>query len=285
MDELLQFVRENRFFQQALLAGCVIGFANGFFSGFVNLRRQALSVSALSHTMLPGIALAIFVTGHLTQLNAFLGAIFAAMLIGLGSLIISGSSRIPQGTALAILYTSAFAAGVAALPFLSVQTELEHWLFGNILAVTETDLYIMLGISGITLVLSTLFMRPLILTLFEPNVASAQGVPTRLMQYMTFVMLILMLVASLQSVGCALSVGLLVAPGATMLFYTNNTTALFWGGGTIGAICSLLGVMLSAVVDGIPPGPSILIILGAVFLLSYLFSPKYGVFSLKQKAQ
>jgi len=97
------------------------------------------------------------------------------------------------------------------------------------------------------------------------------------MQYMSFAMLILMLVASLQSVGCALSVGLLVCPGATMLFYTNNTNALFWGGGILGAVCSVTGVLLSALIEGIPPGPAILIILGAVFILSYLFSPKYGV--------
>jgi manganese transport system permease protein len=280
MMDLIRFTLENRFFQNALLAGVIIGFSNGFFSGFVNLRRQALSVSALSHTMLPGIALGIFITGKLSQTNAFLGAIFAAMLVGLGSLLVSRSSRIPQSTALAVLYTSAFAAGVAALPFLPVKTELEHWLFGNILAVSPTDLYIIIAVGGITLLLSTLFMRPLLLTLFEPNIAAAQGVPTRSMQYMVFTLLILMLVASLQSVGCSLSVGLLVAPGATMLFYTNNTTAIFWGGALLGASASVVGVLSSAMFEGISPGPAILIILGAVFVLSYLFSPKYGIFSL-----
>lgn len=276
MTELYHHILENTFYQRALLAGVVIGFANGFFSGFVNLKKQSLSVSALSHTMLPGIAISIFVTGQLSQINAFLGAIFAAMMVGLGSVLVSRNSRIPQGTALAVLYTSAFAAGVAALPHLPVQTELEEWLFGNILLVTDADLYTMMGISGLTLICSCLFMRPLLLTLFEPNVASAQGVPTRLMNYLSFTMLIFMLVASLQSVGCALSVGLLVAPAAIMLFYTNNTTALFWGGGIVGASCSLIGILLSVVID-IATGPSILIVLGSIFMLSFLFSPRYGL--------
>ena len=213
----------------------------------------------------------------------FLGAIFAALLVGIGSLLVSRNSRVPQGTALAILYTSTFAAGVAALPFLPVKTELEHWLFGNILTVSQGDLYTVFIVGGLTLTLSTLFMRPLILTLFEADVAAAQGVPTRAMQYLSILMLILMLVSSLQSVGCALSVGLLVAPAAIMLFYTNNTTALFWGGGIIGAASSLLGILLSGVIEELSPGPSILMILGALFILSFIFSPLYGLLSLKKK--
>jgi manganese/iron transport system permease protein/iron/zinc/copper transport system permease protein len=102
---------QDPFFQRALLAGLLIGFTNGFFSGFVVLRRTALSVSALSHTMLPGIALGILVTGALTQANAFIGALAAALFVGLGSVVVSRSSRVAQSTALAILYTSAFALG------------------------------------------------------------------------------------------------------------------------------------------------------------------------------
>ena len=259
MLEIYSEILKSDFFLRALVAGTVIGFSNGFYSGFVNLRRQGLSVSALSHTMLPGIALTIWLTGELSQISAFIGAVFAAMMVGLGSIMVSHNSRIPQSTALAILYTSAFAAGVAALPHLPVQTELEHWLFGNILVITNDDLYITFGVSGLTLVLSTLFMRPLMLTLFEPNVAAAQGVPTRFMQYLSFSLLILMLVSSLQSVGCALSVGLLVGPAAIMLFYTNSSTALFWGGGIIGALCSGLGILLSVALDT-NPGPAILIV-------------------------
>ena len=79
----------NPFFQRALVAALIIGFANGFFSGFVVLRRNALSVSALSHTMLPGITLGIVVAGSLTQVSAFLGALFAALIVGLGSVAVS----------------------------------------------------------------------------------------------------------------------------------------------------------------------------------------------------
>ncbi len=264
------------FYQRALAAAAFIGFTNGFFSGFVVLRRNALSVSALSHTMLPGIALGILVTGYLSQWNAFIGALFAALLVGLGSVAVARGKRIAEGTSLAVLYTAAFAAGVAILPKLETRTELEHWLFGDILAIGNSDLWIVYTVGSLILILSNTMMRPLLLTLFEPNVAAAQGVPTRAMQYLVFMMLVLALVSSLQAVGCVLTVGLLVTPAATVSLLTDKTSALFWGGGLIGGVGSVSAVFLSGYL-GIAPGPAIVILLGILFILAYLFSPKYGL--------
>ena len=228
-EELLN----SPFYQRTLAAAAFIGFTNGFFSGFVVLRRNALSVSALSHTMLPGIALA-------------------------------------------VLYTAAFAAGVAILPKLETRSELEHWLFGDILAIANSDLWLAYSMGAVILIAGNLLMRPILLTLFEPNVAAAQGVPTRTMQYLVFMMLVLALVSSLQAVGCVLSVGLLVTPAATVSLLTDKTSALFWGGGLIGGIGSVIAVLLSGYF-GISPGPAIVILLGILFILAYLFSPKYGL--------
>ncbi len=264
------------FYQRTLAAAAFIGFTNGFFSAIVVLRRNALSVSALSHTMLPGIALGILVTGFLSQWNAFFGAMFAALLVGLGSVAVARGNRIAQGTALAVLYTAAFAAGVAILPKLDTRTELEHWLFGDILAVGNSDLWIAFSIGSVILLVTNLLMRPMLLTLFEPNVAAAQGVPVRTMQYLIFGMLVLALVSSLQAVGCVLSVGLLVTPAAIVSLLTDKTSALFWGGGLIGGVGSVTAVILSGPL-GISPGPSIVILLGLLFILAYLLSPKYGL--------
>ncbi len=268
----------NPFYQRALAAAGFIGFANGFFSGFVVLRRNALSVSALSHTMLPGIALAIFLTGALSQWNAFLGALFAALIVGLGSVAVARGNRVNQGTALAVLYTAAFAGGIALLPKLDTRQELEHWLFGDIIAVGTTELWIAFGIGTTILLVTNLLMRPILLTLFEPNVAAAQGVPVRAMQYLVFALLVLALVSSLQAVGCVLSVGLLVTPAATVSLLTDRTSALFWGGGLIGGVGSVAAVLLSGNL-GITPGPAIVIVLGLLFIAAYVLSPKYGLFA------
>jgi manganese/iron transport system permease protein/iron/zinc/copper transport system permease protein len=266
----------NPFFQRALAAAAFIGFANGFFSGVVVLRRNALSVSALSHTMLPGIALGILVTGALAQWNAFFGAMLAALVVGLGSVAVAHGRRIAQGTALAVLYTTAFAAGVAVLPSLDTRQELQHWLFGDIIAVGNTDLWIVYVIGSLTLLVTSALMRPVLLTLFQPDTAAAQGVPVRFIQYLLFGLLVLSLVASLQAVGCVLSVGLLVAPAATVSLLTDRTAALFWGGGLLGSLGSVGAVLLAARL-GIAPGPMIVIVLGGCFLAAYLLSPKYGL--------
>ena len=266
------------FFQRALLAAVLIGFTNGYFSGFVVLKRTALSVSALSHTMLPGIALAILLTGALTQANAFIGALTAALIVGLGSLVVSRNSRVSQGTALAILYTTAFALGVAILRYLSTPAELEEWLFGDIMSVSDNDLWMSFGIAVLVLLSSTIFFRPLLLTLFESNVAAAQGVPVRSMNYLFFGLLILALVASLQAVGGVLSVGLLVSPAPTISLLTNRTNLLFWGGGLLGALGSVLALII-AWITGISAGPAIVLVLGSLFLLAFLLSPRYGLLS------
>lgn len=270
------------FYQRAIAAALLIGFSNGFFSGVVILRRNALSVSALSHTMLPGIALGILIAGALTQASAFVGALFAALLVGLGSVAVSRGNRVEQGTALAVLYTTAFAAGVALLPYLGTRQELEHWLFGDITAVGNADLWVAFGIGALTLLVANLLMRPLLLTLFEPNVAAAQGVPVRFIHYLLFALLVLSLVASLQAVGCVLSVGLLVAPAATVSLLTDKTHALFWGGGAIGGVGAAAGVVLSARL-GMSPGPAIVILLGALFVLAWIFSPRYGLLAARKK--
>ncbi|TAE74276.1 MAG: metal ABC transporter permease [Verrucomicrobia bacterium] len=272
----------NPFYQRALAAALLIGFANGFFSGFVVLRRNALSVSALSHTMLPGITLGILMTGALTQASAFLGALFAALMVGLGSVAVARGNRVAQGTALAVIYTSAFAAGVAILPRLDTRQELEHWLFGDITAVGNSDLWVAFAIGSFTLLVANLLMRPLLLTLFEPNVAAAQGVPVRTMQYFLFALLVLSLVASLQAVGCVLSVGMLVAPAATVSLLTDKTHALFWGGGAVGALGAAAGVFLSSSL-GMAPGPVIVMLLGILFLLAWIFSPRYGAIALHRR--
>lgn len=266
----------TQFFQRALLAAAVIGFTNGFFSGFVLLRRSALSMGALSHTMLPGIATVVLFTGALTQWGAFAGAMVAALVVGLGSVAVARGSRIPQGTALAIFFTSAFAAGVVIQRKIGTAAELEHWLFGNILAVGNADLWTFLVIAAATLTLSTLFMRPLLITLFEPHVAAAQGIRVRSMHYLLSGMLILALVASFQALGSVLSIGLLVAPAAIVSLFTNKTPWIFWGGGIIGALGSVLGVIISAL-TGTATGPTIVMVQGGAFIAACLLSPRYGI--------
>lgn len=255
-------------FQRAFLACLIIGFTNGYTSGFVLLNRSPLKLSALSHSLLPGIAIATLMVG-LTVISAFTGAVIMAILVGVLSLLLARNSTLSQDTTLSILYTGAFALGILLLNQLGRTEELEHWLFGNILGLTELDMWMSLGIGLLAIIILTLFQRPILLTLFEPNVAQTLGVPVRLVQYGSFALLILVLVTTLQAVGCILSIGLIVTPGATVRLFTNNASTLFIISGLLGAIGSALGLTLAYYLN-MPAEAGIVITLTSFFLLGFI---------------
>ncbi|MGJ8633709.1 MAG: metal ABC transporter permease [Luteolibacter sp.] len=261
--------------QRGLLICILVGFTNGYFSAFVVLRKSALQVGSLSHSLLPGIGLGILLFG-LSQASAFAGALFAAMIVGLGSLLVARSSRLGQETALAILFTTAFAGGLLLLEFAPVNVDIDHYLFGNILFATDADLMTVFWVSAVSLTALTVMRRPMILMLFEPDAARALGVPVRLLNYVLLGLLILVLISTLQAVGCLLALGLLVTPAATVYLLTDRPEALFWGGGLIGSIASVIALLLSHHLN-FSPGSTIILTLGGVFAVAFLFSPRHGI--------
>lgn len=281
MSELLEML-DMPFFKRALVAAALIGFTNGFVSGFVLLRRSSLALSALGHTMLPGIVVVVLITGALNQAGAFMGALLASLVVGLGSIAVTRNTRLPQSTALAIFFTTAFALGIVLLEYTNTSQNLESWLFGSILSVSDTDLKVFFGIGCFTLLSATLYMRPLLLTLFEPHVAAVQGVNVRWMNYLLYTMMIFALMASFQAVGSVLSIGLLVVPGAIVSLFTNDTKWLFWGGGIVGSIGAVSAVLISVPLN-IPTGPAIVLVLGILFLIAYFINPNYGPFNRSKK--
>lgn len=274
MSDFLDFLNQS-IAQRALLACVMIGFGNGFVSALVVLRRSSLKMGTISHSLLPGIAVAVLFFG-ITQWSVLGGAVVAALLVGLGSLFLSRTSRLDQETALGILYTVAFAAGMLILRMLNLQQQLEEWLFGNIVGMKDADLWIAYGISIGTVLFLAAMMRPLLIFLFEPNVAQSLGVPVRLLNYGVYAVVILVLVSSLQAVGCILSVGLLTIPAATIRLLTNDARWMFWGGGLIGALGATVAFFLAYPLNW-DIGSTIIVVLGGFALLAYLFSPSQGL--------
>ncbi|MGI8602542.1 MAG: metal ABC transporter permease [Verrucomicrobiales bacterium] len=262
--------------RRALLASLLIGFANGYVSGLVVLKKSALKVGTLSHGLLPGIAISVMILG-LHQWSVLVGAVVAALLMGLGSLFVARTSRLDQDTALGILYTAGFAGGFILLIRLGIRQKLDEWLFGGLMGMADSDLWIAFAISAFAVLALTAMQRPILILLFEPNVAASLGVPVRLLNYALLSIVILVLVSSLQAVGCILSVGLLVAPAATIYMFSNAAPALFWGGGILGAAGSCAALVLSYQLNW-PAGSTIVLLLGTLFALAYIFSPKYGLF-------
>ena len=145
MNWLLEPFR-HEFMQRALFGCALIGFTNGALSAFIVLRRLALMADAMAHSLLPGVAIALLIFG-LAPSGLFFGALVAALLVALGVQLISSSSRIKEDTSLGILFACSFSLGLILLSFSPAQVDVTHYLFGNILGLSDSDLRIVYVIS------------------------------------------------------------------------------------------------------------------------------------------
>lgn len=268
-EQLISFFGEPfdlLIYQRAFLATLVIGFANGYTSAFVLLHRSPLKLTALSHSLLPGIAIAAWIVG-LGVVSAFVGSVVTALAIGALTLLLSQKTRLSDDTVLAVLYTGAFAVGIILLNKIGAAQELDHWLLGNVLGLSNIDLWMSLVVGLVSVAILTLFQRSIMLVLFEPQVARSLGVPVKLLNYGLFALLIFVLVTTLQAVGCILAIGLIVTPAATVRPFTNSAKALFFWSGFLGAAASASGLWFSYRFNQ-PAGASIVVTLTSCFLLS-----------------
>lgn len=267
------------FMRRALAACLLIGFTNGFLGSFVILRRLTLMAEALSHSLLPGLVVAVMLFG-VSSAGMLLGGLFAALLVAVGGHLISSSSRIKSETAITALYIVAFALGITLLKFTHIRISLEHFLFGNILGISNDDLWVSYGICCVTLMLLIAFQRPLLLLLFEASVARTVGVRTGALSMLLVVLIVLCMVASLQAVGVLLSLGLLILPAATMYLLSDSYSRMCWGGAFLGMFGAVAGLLFSYYAN-VPSGPAIVFVLGLLLAAAYLLSPRYGIIARK----
>jgi manganese transport system permease protein len=274
MDTLFEPFSHD-FMQRALVACALVGFINGFLGAFVVLRRLALMADSLSHSLLPGLAVGMMLFG-LAPAGLFVGALCAALFVALGAQLLARGSRIKEDTALGILYTVAFSLGVVLLSFVPVRVSLMHYLFGNILGVSNQDLWVTYGISLVVIPLLVALQRPLMITLFDPAVARSQGIPVHALNFVLMISLVLSMVASVQAVGPILLLGLLISPAATMYLLSDSYPKMLWGGGVLGMLGACGGLLLSYWL-GVPSGACIVLVLGAMFCAAFLLGPRYGL--------
>jgi ABC-type Mn2+/Zn2+ transport system permease subunit len=261
--------------QRALFGAILIGFTNGVLSVFIVIRRLSLMADAISHSLLPGLAIALILFGT-SPSTLFIGAIIASALVAFGTQVISNSSRIKEDTALGLLFACSFSLGQALLKYSPVHIAISDYLFGNILGLSDGDLILIYGVSCVLLPALVLLQRPFLLMLFEPSVAATQGVPVHILKYALMGILVLAMTSSLQAVGIILALGTLIAPAATVYLFVDSFPTLFWASGFLGAIGSAVGLLVSALTD-LPAGACIVLVLGLFFFIAYLFSPKYGL--------
>jgi ABC-type Mn2+/Zn2+ transport system permease subunit len=263
------------FNQRALLAAVMIGFVNGFFGSYVVLRRASLFAGALSHTLFPGIALGAVFAG-VNPISALVGACIMALLVGLGSQGLANTTRADINTVLAVFWTAAFAAGLVVLERLNKYVDVDAFLFGNILGVSNFDIWFVFLAGFVVLSAMVLLQRPIILMVFSPDVAATQGIAVKKLDYLMAALLVLVMITSLQAVGTILTLGLLVAPAAILDLFVESPRRIMWGGGCLGAGLAGASVFLSNALN-VQTGALIVILFGLLYLGALILSPRHGL--------
>ena len=256
------------FLQNALISALVIGITCGAVGTFIILRSLSLMGDAISLAVLPGVALS-FMLG----INLFIGAIVFGLVASFIISFIKENSVIKGDTAIGITFSSFLALGVILIGLANSSTDLFHILFGNILAVQDSDLWLTLGISGLVLGLIGLFFKELLLTSFDPVLAKTMGINVNFYHYLLMGMLTLVSVTAMQSVGTILIVAMLITPAATAYLFAKSLKQMLFLASGIGATSSLLGLFLGYSLN-MAVGSSIVLTATLFFLLAFLISKR-----------
>ena len=271
LERFIEGLVEYHFLQNALMTAIVIGVVSGAVGCFIILRSMSLMGDAISHAVLPGVALS-FMLG----INFFIGAIVFGLLASFIITFIKENSVIKGDTAIGITFSSFLALGVILIGLANSSTDLFHILFGNILAVQDSDMCLTFGVSGLVLLFVGLFFKGMLLTSFDPVLAKTMGINVNFYHYLLMGMLTLVSVTAMQSVGTILIVAMLITPAATAYLFTSSLKSMMLLASTLGALTSVLGLFLGYSFN-IAAGSSIVLTSTIIFLVSFFLSPKQTV--------
>lgn len=276
----IQDIANYEFLQKALLTAVMVGILAGAIGSFIILRGMALMGDAISHAILPGVAIS-----YMLGINYFYGAVVMGVLTSLGIGFIGQHSKIKNDTSIGIVFSAFFALGIILLMKAQTAVDLSQILFGNVLSVRDSDMWLTLVIGVAVLLCIIIFYKEFLITTFDPTIAKAYGLNTRLFHYFMMVLLTLVTVASLQTVGVILVVAMLITPAATAYLLTHRMSHMILLSSFIGALSAVLGLYFSFEYN-LTSGAVIVLVATFFFLLAFLFAPGNGyVWQAKKRRQ
>lgn len=269
MYDLLIEPLQAEFMQRSLLTAVLVGIVCATVGCYLMVQRLALLGDAISHSVLPGLVIA-YIIGIDIFLGAFIAGVFSTVVIAW----IHTQSQIKEDAAMGIVFSAFFALGITLITVVQKENkiDLNHFLFGNILSVTQSEVINTLVITLIVLVVIVLLFKELMLYTFDPVGAQAAGLPTNLLNFGLMVLIALTIVASLKSVGVILVLAMLITPGATAYLLVYRLHMMMIVGATIGVISSITGMYLSFHFN-LPSGPAIVLVAFSFFYWRFYLAP------------
>ena len=266
------------FMQRSLLIAILVGIVCSLVGSYLMVQRLALLGDAISHSVLPGLAIA-FLVGANIYVGAFLAGVLSTVVITW----IRTRSPIKEDAAMGIVFSAFFALGITLITVIQKDNkiDLNHFLFGNILGVTVAEVRDTAIIAAFVLIVIVLLYKELLFYTFDPLGAEAAGLPVNLLNFGSMVLIALTIVASLKAVGVILVLALLITPSATAYLLVKRLHQVMILGAIIGVISSISGMYFSYYYN-LPSGPAIVLVASGLFFLTFLFSPRYGILTYRQ---
>ncbi len=275
MTDLLAPFVEFGFMRRALVGCLALSLSAPPIGVFLMLRRMSLMSEAMSHAILPGAAAGFLVAG-LSLPAMTLGGLAAGLAVALAAGLVTRSTVIREDASLAAFYLISLAAGVLLVSLRGSQIDLLHILFGTVLALDDSALWLLGGIATVTLFALALLYRPLVMECVDPlflRTVSRAGGPV----HFGFLGLVVMnLVGGFQALGTLLAVGLMLLPAITARFWARDLSGLIPASMLVSVLASLAGLSLSYHAD-LPTGPAVVLSAGALYIASMLLGPRGGL--------
>lgn len=278
MTEFLEIL-SSEWALRALFASSLVGLMCGILGCFIVLRNMSLIGDALSHAVLPGIFFAFLLVGYST-IGFFIGSTIAGLVTAVAISWIQQNVETKNDAAIGIIFTAMFSIGIMGISWLNqsegVHLDLKDFLFGNVLGISNEDIYLTLGIAVYTILSVSLFYRYLFITTFQPTIAQTMGISAKAIHYFLMLLLSFAIVASLRTVGVILVVAMLITPAATALLLSDKLKNVLAISGLIGVLSAISGLFFSIILDT-TPGPAMTICATIFYFSAVLFSPSHGL--------
>lgn len=253
--------------QRGMIAAILVGIVCAVVGTYVVLRGMAFFGDALAHIILPGVVAA-FLLGWPLVSGALVVGVVAALAIGA----ISRRAPIKEDAAIGVVFAGCFALGIALLSLRrGYAVDLTHILFGNLLGVSLSDVAWIAGLGGLALAAVLAFYKEFLVLSFDPLLARTLRLPVERLQNLMLVLLAVVIVGSIQAVGVALVLAMLVTPAAAASLVTRRLPRMMLTGSAIGAVAAVVGLYVSYYTNA-PSGPTIVLIATAFFFVILAFT-------------
>ena len=261
---------QYEFMQRGIIAAVLVGIVCAVVGTYVVLRGMAFFGDALAHTILPGIAIGYLITGGARD-TLFWWALGTAIVAALGIGAISKQAEIKEDTAIGIIFAGMFALGIALISTVrSYAVDLSHFLFGDVLGVSAHSLWLIIIFGAIILLTIAAFYKEFLTLSFDPILAATLRLPVNLLNNLLLCLIAVTVAVSLQTVGVALMVAMLVTPAATAYLLTQRLPIMMALAAFFASLSGVIGLYFSYYLS-IASGASIVLTATAFFLLAFLW--------------